>query len=93
MAVRKHFPELAWVVEWLYGSQPLLFYGKEKLLSCEGVQQGCPLGPLMFALVLLNLTDKLRVNFPRLKANIWYLDDGSLKLNLKEIPEVVDLIV
>ena len=75
--VRKYYPELSWVVEWLYGSQPFLYYNGEKILCCEGVQQGCPLGPFLFALLLMKLTDKIGEEYPDIPANVWFLDDGN----------------
>jgi len=48
------------------------------ILSESGVQQGDPLGPLLFALVLDILTVKIKANVPELNLNGWYLDDGCL---------------
>ncbi|GJZ74590.1 putative ribonuclease H-like domain-containing protein [Tanacetum coccineum] len=42
-----------------------------------GVQQGDPLGPLLFALVLHPLVHKIRDSF-KLLIHAWYLDDGTV---------------
>ena len=55
-----------------------LFFGNFQLLSCTGVQQGDPLGPLCFALTLHPLIEQIQFNVPNLCLNAWYLDDGSL---------------
>ena len=49
-----YFPELFPWVKSCYAGQPLLFYQDNVELSCAGVQQGDPLGPLLFSLVLQN---------------------------------------
>ena len=43
-----------------------------------GVQQGDPLGPLLFSLVLHPLALKIQESFPRLDLCVWYLDDGTI---------------
>ena len=47
-----HFPELFPWAFWCYGSHPLLWHPLGHLSSQSGVQQGDPLDPLFFALVL-----------------------------------------
>ena len=69
----KFFPELIPWVSWCYGSHPLLWHP----LS---LQQGDPLGPLLFALVLHKLVACLEANDECLDLLLqaWYLADGAL---------------
>ena len=76
--VRARIPSLAAWMECCYGARPILHLGKESILSCCGVQQGDPLGPLGFALTLQPIVQKIKAAVPRLKINAWYLDDGTL---------------
>ena len=46
-------------------------------MSQEGVQQGDPLGPLLFAVVIHAIIVSIAVQVPKLEANLWYLDDGT----------------
>ena len=75
-----HFPELLPWVGWCYGSQPTLWHPLGQLSSEVGVQQGDPLGPLLFSLVLHKVVSYIaqdRECLPLL-FNGWYLDDGVL---------------
>jgi len=90
--IRIYFPELSAYFEYIYMSQPRLYYKGNVILSCEGGQQGDSLAPLMFALVLKLLTDKTEMEFPDLELNIWYLDDGNIKLKINQVPEFLKLI-
>jgi hypothetical protein len=75
----RSFPDLLPWVQWCYGSQPLLFYGDSVTLkSCVGVQQGDPLGPLLFCLVLDTVVQNIHSSCPGLLFHKWYLDDGVL---------------
>ena len=48
------FPELMpWVI-WCYGSRTSLFHPQGRIWSQSGVHQGDPLGPLLFALLVLH---------------------------------------
>ena len=76
--VRSRIPSTSTWVEFSYGSQPFLFFGDFQLLSCTGVQQGDPLGPLCFALTFHPLIEQIQSSVPNLHLNAWYLDEGSL---------------
>jgi len=57
--VAQDFPEiLAWV-QYTYGCAAYLFVGEDWISSTTGVQQGDPLGPLLFCVVLHRLLTKL----------------------------------
>ena len=51
------FPELLPWVSWCYGSHSSLWY---QVSSQSGVQQGDPLGPMLFSLVLHKLVTSIR---------------------------------
>ena len=52
-------PALSPWIEWCYCSQSILLLGDRSLLSCCGVQQGDPLGPLCFALTLQPVIERI----------------------------------
>ena len=76
--IRSRIPSLATWMESCYGSQPLLHLGEDTLLSCCGIQQGEPLGPLGFALTLHPKSECINEEEPDLTINDCYLDDGTL---------------
>ena len=63
-------------VRYTYGRKAHLWFGEQIILSQQGVQQGDPLGPLLFAFVLLPVIVHLQ-EFG-LTINVWFLDDGVL---------------
>ena len=72
-AASEHLPSLFKYVHSSYGASSLLAFGDHLLLSEEGVQQGDPLGPLLFCLAILPIVKRLSSPL-----NLWYLDDGTL---------------
>ena len=74
------FPELIPWASWCYGSHPLLWHPLGQITSESGVQQGDPLGPLLFALVLHKLVASVEADDEcfDLLLQAWYLDDGAL---------------
>ncbi|GJS21096.1 hypothetical protein Tco_0449728, partial [Tanacetum coccineum] len=62
------------------------------LWSCQGVQQGDPLGLLLFAPVLHPLICKIRDSFS-LSLHAWYLDDGTIVGDTLVVGKVLELIM
>jgi hypothetical protein len=60
-------------------------------MSSTGVQQGDPLGPLLFALVLHPLIHKIRDNC-KLLLHAWYLDDGTIVGDSRDVAKALDII-
>ena len=58
-AVRAHFPELERWARWTYETPSNLRFGKHRLASQAGVQQGDPLGPLFFSLAVHSVLEEL----------------------------------
>jgi len=67
------FPEAFPFVFQAYGTPSFLSFGCNTILSQRGVQQGDPLGPLLFSLIIHPFISSLTTKF-----NAWYLDDGTL---------------
>ena len=67
--VRARIPSMSAWLEMRYSAQPLLQFGNFTILSCSGVQQGDPLGPLGFVLTLHSLVEKINEQVPGLVIN------------------------
>ena len=74
-AVETDFPTLSRWAWWCYGQPSGLRFGGATLASAGGVQQGDPLGPLLFAAAIHSLAQDLRRG---LDIGMFYLDDGVL---------------
>jgi len=72
-AVAKHRPDLLAYVSSAYGIPSQLWMPEQQILSAEGVQQGDPLGPLLFCLALDKPLKDTRAKFMS-----GYLDDVGL---------------
>ncbi len=85
-AVAKYAPDPRPYARAAYGAHSDLVFGKETLQSECGVQQGDPLGPLIFCIllhhVLLKVAEReeIKASEGTLEGNLWarafYLDDG-----------------
>ena len=90
-AIHRDFPGLYSWIEWCYGSPSLLLYNHaDIILSSCGVQQGDPLGPLLFSLALQPIVEEIQALNPRL--NLWYLDDGVIVGSPQLLQQVWDII-
>ena len=75
-----HFPDLLPWATWCYAAHPLLWHPMGRIFSETGVQQGDPLGPLLFALVLQKIFNAIDADDDCIYIlyQAWYLDDGTL---------------
>ena len=72
----KHFPDLL-PVAWCYGYHPFLCHPMGQLTSQSCVQQGDPLGPFLFSLVLHKIAGAIK---RILSATIYYSKLGILTI-------------
>lgn len=88
-AVAKRAPTLLHYAVNAYGRHTTLFWGKERLVSAAGVQQGDPLGPAFFSLALgVALEGTAAATF-----ECWYLDDGTFAAVASEALARFDVVV
>ena len=80
IAVRDQVPELLPLVLFVYGAPSCLLFGQEIIQYSEGVQQGDPLGPMLFCLTIHNMVEQLCSQLI-----VFYLDDGNLGGSLEEV--------
>ena len=73
-------PRLFRFVHSAYSSPSTLFWGNKTIQSAEGVQQGDPLGPLLFCLTIHQLRPHLMSEF-----QMFYLDDGTLGGSIEDL--------
>ncbi|GJS42882.1 putative reverse transcriptase domain-containing protein [Tanacetum coccineum] len=90
--VRLCCPAISRWVEFCYSNPARLYYGEHTLWSCQRVQQGDPLSPLLFSLVLHPLTCKI-MDFFSLSLHAWYLDDGIIVGDTVVGGKVLELIM
>ena len=76
--VAREIPEISAWTRWCYQAPAHLWAGKDTLSSMRGTQQGDPLGPLFFSLVLRKVAQQLKQVRRDLDVNSRYLDDGVL---------------
>jgi hypothetical protein len=91
--VRTHFPEAAAWVEFSYGCHPFLKFGNGIILSCLGIHQGDPFGPLLFALTFHPLLKSIKDQVVGLRLNAWFLDDGLIVGTREAIIKVLQIII
>ncbi|GAU90716.1 hypothetical protein RvY_03094 [Ramazzottius varieornatus] len=71
--VREVLPAYHAFVWQTYRHNSKLLFGQHIMESARDVQQGDPLGPLLFCLVIESITKTLKSPL-----NLWYLDDGTI---------------
>nr|GEZ97617.1 hypothetical protein [Tanacetum cinerariifolium] len=88
---RVQCPSISPWVEFCYARPARLYYGDSTLWSCQGVQQGNPLGPLLFTLALHPLIQTIN-QLCKLTLHAWYLDDGIIVGDTLMVAKALDII-
>jgi hypothetical protein len=88
---RARCPSIAPWVEFCYARPTRLYYDNSILWSCQGVQQGDPLGPLLFALALHTLVHAINRSC-ELALQAWYLDDGTIVGDTLTVAKALNII-
>ena len=86
-AVQDLIPDLLAFAHSAYSSPSTLFGGDRTLQSAEGVQQGDPLGPLLFCLSIHQLCSCLKSELC-----LFYLDDGTVGDHKEDILHDLDMV-
>ena len=81
-AASQFVPDLLPYVISAYGSASLLSFGDEKIESIEGIQQGDPLGPLLFCITTHKALQSINSAFIS-----GYLDDVGVGGNVQSVIE------
>ncbi|GKA62082.1 putative reverse transcriptase domain-containing protein [Tanacetum coccineum] len=89
--VRVKCPLISLWVDFLYGQASRLYIGDTHIWSATEEQQGDPLRPFLFALILHLLLHKIKDSY-KLLLHAWYLDDGTVIGDSKEVARVLDII-
>ena len=79
----------------MYAQETNLQFGGYTIGSQSGVQQGDPLGPLLFALIIHPLAEelsRLSVNGKKLDLTFFYLDDGVIAGDLECVAVALSLV-
>ncbi|GJU40105.1 putative reverse transcriptase domain-containing protein [Tanacetum coccineum] len=84
-------PSITPWVKLCYARPPRLYYDDSILWSCQGVQQGDPLGPLMFSLTLYPLVQTINQS-RKLTRLAWYLDGGTIVGDTLMVAKALDII-
>ena len=84
-ALRRLAPCLISFVYFAYSSPSSLFWGDKIIKSSEGVQQGDPLGPLLFCLTIHRLCSQLKSEL-----SLFYPDDDMLGGNVEVLQHDLD---
>ena len=93
-AVNLHFPELLLWSTWCYGQYPILWHTVGSITSESGVQQGDPLDPLLFCLVLHQVVCATATDSEcaSLLFHRWYIDDGVVPGPITAVLRVLSII-
>lgn len=78
-------------MEFCYANTARLYYRDNALASAQGVQQGDPLGPLLFALALHPLVRNID-SCCNLDLQAWYFNDGTLIGDTFEVSKALSIM-
>ena len=74
-AIAKFQPSVALLATFCYSQHSHSYFNKTYLSTQSGVQQGDPLGPLLFSLALRLIIKEIETKLPTLVQQNWYLDN------------------
>ncbi|XP_049886857.1 uncharacterized protein LOC126381429 [Pectinophora gossypiella] len=86
--VEEKIPSLYPFLYQVYHLPSNLFFDKSLILSQVGAQQGDPLGPLTFSLVIQKVVTSMMSPL-----NVWYLDDGTLGGKPEVVKQDLDILL
>ena len=75
----------------MLGSASYLNWSDEVIESAVGVQQGDPLAPVLFCMVLKKVINAISDSCA-LDINLWFLDDGVIAGPAEEVSRALDVI-